>query len=111
MKRSIAVTLLAGLILAVVPALSAAIPQWPQFRGPNGSGLAPDDKPGPVSFGTDKNVLWKTTLPPGHSSPCIWGDRIFADRRERRRQVAGDAVPEPEGRIDPLADGGASHGV
>lgn len=30
-----------------------------------------------MSFGSDRNVLWKTTLPPGHSSPCIWGDRIF----------------------------------
>lgn len=44
-KRSIALTLLAGLIFAVVPALSAAIPQWPQFRGPNGSGLPPDENP------------------------------------------------------------------
>ena len=77
MKPSIITTLLAVLILAVVPALSAVIPQWPQFRGPNGSGLAPDDKPGPVNFGPDKNMLWKTEVPPGHSSPCIWGDHIF----------------------------------
>jgi outer membrane protein assembly factor BamB len=77
MKRSIPVTLLAGLILLVVPALSAATPQWPQFRGPNGSGLAPDDKPAPVSFGPDQKVLWRTPLPSGYSSPCIWGDRIF----------------------------------
>jgi outer membrane protein assembly factor BamB len=77
MTRSIAATLLPGLILALVPSLSAGTPQWPQFRGPNGSGLAADDKPGPVSFGPEKNVLWKTALPPGYSSPCIWGDRIF----------------------------------
>ena len=77
MKPSLNAPLLAGLILAIAPALSAAIPQWPQFRGPNGSGLAPDDKPGPVNFGPDKNMLWKTEVPPGHSSPCIWGDHIF----------------------------------
>lgn len=50
---------------------------WPQFRGPNGSGLAPDDKPAPVVFGPNKNELWHTSLLSGHSSPCIWGQRIF----------------------------------
>ena len=50
---------------------------WPQFRGPNGSGLSPDDKPAPTHFGPDTNRLWQTELPRGHSSPCIWGDRIF----------------------------------
>jgi outer membrane protein assembly factor BamB len=31
----------------------------------------------PVEFGPQKNVLWKTDLPPGKSSPVLWGDRIF----------------------------------
>ena len=50
---------------------------WPDFRGPNCSGVAaPDQKP-PGIFGPDQNLLWKTSLPEGHSSPCIWGDYIF----------------------------------
>jgi hypothetical protein len=49
---------------------------WPQFRGPGGLGVA-DGKKLPVQFGPKKNLLWKTPLPSGHSSPCVWGDRIF----------------------------------
>ncbi len=49
---------------------------WGQFRGPNGTGLSsatglPDE------FGPEKNVVWKTALPPGHSSPVLTRDRIF----------------------------------
>lgn len=49
--------------------------RWPQFRGSNGQGVA-EGKP-PVEFGPATNLLWQTALPAGHSSPCIWGDRIF----------------------------------
>ena len=31
----------------------------------------------PVHFGPDSNVLWKTPVDEGQSSPVIWGDRIF----------------------------------
>jgi outer membrane protein assembly factor BamB len=31
----------------------------------------------PVHFGPQKNVVWNTPVPPGHSSPCIWDDRLF----------------------------------
>ena len=31
----------------------------------------------PVSFGVSSNVVWRTPLPPGNSSPGIWADRIF----------------------------------
>ena len=50
---------------------------WPNFRGINCSGIASPDQDPPVTFGPDKNVLWKISLPGGHSSPCIWGDRIY----------------------------------
>src|SRR5262245_8181585 len=48
---------------------------WPQFRGPNGSGIADDQKP-PVEVGPDKNVRWKVPAPPGLSSPIVAGDLI-----------------------------------
>jgi outer membrane protein assembly factor BamB len=54
-----------------------APPQWPQFRGPNAAGIAAPDRALAVEFGTSKRLLWKTELPVGQSSPCIWGDRIF----------------------------------
>jgi len=49
---------------------------WPQFRGLNG-GLASSKKSLPVEFNDNQNLIWKTKLGHGHSSPCIWGDRIF----------------------------------
>ena len=56
------------LVAAACPPLSAA--DWPRFRGPNGSGVG--EVAGlPVEFGPQKNVLWKTALPPGHSSPLL----------------------------------------
>jgi outer membrane protein assembly factor BamB len=51
-------------------------PQWPQYRGPNASGLAENASP-PTEFSPSRNLRWKTDLPLGHGSPCIWGDRIF----------------------------------
>jgi outer membrane protein assembly factor BamB len=48
---------------------------WPQFRGPNGSGVADGQKP-PVEFGPDKNVKWKVPVPGGLSSPIVAGDKI-----------------------------------
>lgn len=66
--------LLAALLLAL--ALGAQDPTtWPQFRGPNLSAIAATAPP--VEFGPSKNLLWKQALPAGHSSPAIWGDRIF----------------------------------
>jgi len=51
--------------------------EWPQFRGPNGSGVAAVDAAPPVEFGTTKHLRWKQALPLGHSSPVVWGDRVF----------------------------------
>lgn len=48
---------------------------WPQFRGPDGQAVAQSDAP--IHFGPRSNVLWQSELPTGHSSPCIWGNRIF----------------------------------
>src|SRR5437773_10899674 len=72
------------LIASTVTAAHAAS-RWPQFRGPDGRGVAETEKP-PVTFGPSANVLWKTALPSGHSSPCIWDDRIFVTAFDRERK-------------------------
>jgi outer membrane protein assembly factor BamB len=64
-----------GLIFPVLTALVLAA-DWPQFRGPNASGVS-DETRLPIEFGPDRNVVWKTALPPGHSSPSVAGDKIF----------------------------------
>jgi len=55
---------------------------WPQLRGPNGSGLCPTCGAMPTEFGPDRNVLWKADLPEGKSSPVLVGDRIFLTAAE-----------------------------
>jgi len=52
-------------------------PNWPQFRGPGGTGVAADDANPPIEFGPEQNVLWKVASGTGHGSPCIWGNQIF----------------------------------
>jgi hypothetical protein len=54
---------------------------WPQFRGPNSTGIG-DGKP-PVEFGSDKNVLWKAAVGSGLSSPVIAKGRIFLTEFDR----------------------------
>ena len=68
-------TLLLTLLIAN-QAGAAALPNWPQFHGPNSSGIAETDKP-PIEFGPSTNLIWEIEVPAGLSSPCVWGDQIF----------------------------------
>lgn len=61
-----------SLTLALTPTLKA---DWPQFRGPAGSGVADDQKP-PVKIDPKTNLAWKVAVPPGASSPIVVGDKI-----------------------------------
>ena len=66
-----------AILLLISATLSAAAPEWPQWRGPLGTGEAPDAKP-TLEWSEQKNVRWKTPLPGlGHSTPVVAGDQIF----------------------------------
>ncbi len=61
---------------------------WPQWRGPQGLGIS-EEKNLPEEWGTDKNIIWKAELPGrGHSSPIVWGNRIFLTAA-----IEGEVVP------------------
>jgi outer membrane protein assembly factor BamB len=64
------------LLLAGVAADTPDREGWSRFRGPNGSGVSTSTRL-PSEFGADKNVVWKTELPFGHSSPALTRERIF----------------------------------
>ncbi|HAM71215.1 MAG TPA: hypothetical protein DCM86_06190 [Verrucomicrobiales bacterium] len=70
------VSLLLTLGRPAVAATPSAAGQWPQFRGPNSSGVLEAAKP-PSFFGPGTNLGWKAESPAGVSSPCIWGNRLF----------------------------------
>ncbi len=72
---------LLGLLLTgvIVNAQADYMKQWPQFRGPYASGIVESDKlPESWDVNTGENILWKLKIPGlGHSSPVIWGDKLF----------------------------------
>jgi len=87
------------LLLLTATVLSAA--DWPMFRGVNGSGVAAVTT-APTEFGPTRNVVWKTALPFGHSSPVITGDLIFltgAEGGERVDAGRGDKVVDQGGKL------------
>jgi outer membrane protein assembly factor BamB len=79
------------IVIALAGLLAAGATDWDRFRGPNGSGVS-DAKGLPAEFAPDRNVVWKTTLPQGFSSPVIHGNRIFltAYRDDRLLTLALD---------------------
>lgn len=62
-------------ILCASAAAPAAVAEWDRFRGPNGTGIGPDGEL-PVAFGRDQALIFRTPLPPGHSSPILAGGRV-----------------------------------
>jgi outer membrane protein assembly factor BamB len=87
------------LILPLAAFVSAAgIGQWPQYRGPGGSGIA--EGGAPVEFGPKQNMIWSVAVKSGHSSPSIWADRIFLtgfDPTSKELEVA--AYDRRDGRL------------
>ncbi len=67
----------AVIALSVCLAGTALAEQWPGWRGPRGDGTSSETSL-PVHWNPGENVRWKVPVPgAGHSSPVIWGDRIF----------------------------------
>ncbi|REJ72869.1 MAG: serine/threonine protein kinase [Planctomycetota bacterium] len=50
---------------------------WPQFRGPNASGVASESTSPPVEFSYEHNVKWSKELGPGVACPVIADGRTF----------------------------------
>lgn len=66
-----------SLMFFVSGARCATAANWPCWRGPDGSGLAPEQGL-PEQWGTNRNIAWKVELPgAGWSQPVTWGGKIF----------------------------------
>lgn len=69
---------------------------WPQWRGPGGTGYAPDGTP-PTEWSATKNVRWKTEIPgQGYSSPIVSGDRIYLLTAVKTEKEIKPAAKKPE---------------
>ncbi len=76
------IAVIAGLSLAAIASVPAGERDdrelnWPEWRGPLGTGVAPKADP-PLSWNEESNVRWRVALPGrGHSTPVVWGDKIY----------------------------------
>ena len=66
---------LAGALLC----LEGAAAPWPQFRGPQASGVdASREAPLHWNATNGEAILWRTSIPGlAHASPILWGDRLY----------------------------------
>ena len=64
------------LILVFIVVKSASAENWPRFRGDNGTGVV--SLAGAPTSWSPADYEWNLELPgEGHSSPVIWGDKLF----------------------------------
>ena len=122
LPKAIPASLLLMLGCAWVLAQAPSLGHWPQWRGPFFNGMARGDAP--TTWSDTSNVKWKTEIPgKGHSTPVVWGDRIFLTTAiptgkpappvptpepgvqgegRRGRGAGGDTSPQPEQRFEVL---------
>jgi outer membrane protein assembly factor BamB len=66
---------------------------WPQWRGPLGTGVGPAADP-PISWSETSNVRWKVKIPGrGTGTPVIWGGRIFLQTAVPAGEKPAEAPP------------------
>lgn len=86
-------TLISAFILTTLLAASTAVADWPQWRGPEGTGIAQATNL-PVSWSEDANMAWKVAMPAwSGSTPIVVGDRVFVMSPSEQIKKA---TPEPE---------------
>ncbi|MSQ93662.1 MAG: hypothetical protein EXR98_03805 [Gemmataceae bacterium] len=69
--------LLLACVLCSAIAERSGAQDWPQWRGPLGTGVAPAANP-PLTWSDNKNIRWKAAIPgKGHGTPIVFGERIF----------------------------------
>jgi outer membrane protein assembly factor BamB len=98
MRVKYVVTLL--LIQGLQLGISARADDWPAWRGPQGTGVAPAQEL-PDHWGDKDHVRWRRPLPDrGNSTPIVWGDRVFltqaTDKDDRRTLMCFDRA---DGRV------------
>ncbi|HEX6719893.1 MAG TPA: hypothetical protein VF088_22490, partial [Pyrinomonadaceae bacterium] len=90
-----------SIIVLIVAFTVVHAQNWPQFRGPNATGVT-EGQPKPVKWDASKseNVRWKADIPGlSHASPVVWGDKVFvvtavsSGKDETRYGLFGDVAP------------------
>lgn len=74
--------------LCCVAATPASAGDWPQFRGPNCSGVAAADVRLPVRFSDTENVAWKASVGEGIGGAVVADGRVFVSGMTGAEQVS-----------------------
>lgn len=103
MKLSLLLTTASLVSLTAGLAADAALKNWPAWRGPLASGVAPEAQP-PTEWSETKNVKWKVAVPGrGTSTPVIWDNQVFlltaipAGKKAEAKPAETAPAPEPGG--------------
>lgn len=76
-----------------VPASPRPADAWPQWRGPRGLGIGTGGYPD--TWSATERVAWKTAIAGrGHSSPVVWGDRVFLTTSIEGVEIPGRTAPD-----------------
>jgi outer membrane protein assembly factor BamB len=80
--------ILYALLTMLAPVLTAAPEDWPGWRGPTSDGVSTLTNL-PIAWSSEQNVTRKIPIEGrGHSSPVIWGDRVFLTT-----DIEGEVLP------------------
>lgn len=72
---------------------------WPQFRGPNCSGLLASDRALPVKFSREENVRWSSKIGDGIGSPVVAAGRVFISGMTAEETVTLFALDAATGKL------------
>ena len=94
LTRRISLALITAMSLGIATTGSSAAGNWPQWRGPDGSGIS-TEKNLPAEWSTTRNIKWKTPIDGrGHSSPIVWDNKIFVTTAIEGEVVEGAKAPK-----------------
>lgn len=79
--------LLAISLVIFVGCVSVQENNWPNFRGTNSLGIAPESATPPLELNPDKNLSWKTSIASGVSSPCVYKNMIFITGFDKEKKA------------------------
>ncbi|HEY7474824.1 MAG TPA: PQQ-binding-like beta-propeller repeat protein [Vicinamibacterales bacterium] len=79
--------------VAPVDVSAVADTNWPQWRGPDGAGIGQGAFPD--TWSATSHIAWKTPIGGrGHSSPVVWGNRIFLTTSIEGAEIPGRKAPD-----------------
>jgi len=79
--------MIASVLLGSLISVASGASDWPRFRGPNGTGISPDQNL-PAEVAKDRNVLWSVPVRRGNSSPIVVGGRLFITAHDGDERLA-----------------------